>query len=230
MGKRPEVKNWMHAQQSGVVLVEACGEKSQIGRLPPISYVCATLARVLQANPDDDTGTKTVANTALFFFCGQHTAPDDPLQGPQGLMRSLLAQLILTLVRNGWVCDSAPISVLSKQGYVGNGELEKFSLEDACQLFHQLLWSSVPRGASIFVLVDGINYFEHREGWRGHLEVVMDCFRAVVGDGSLGALFKLLLTSPTTATIDGLEAHQRVRLRAGSSEATERGLIRSLYS
>lgn len=146
-------------------------------------------------------------------------------------MRSLLAQLILTLVQNNWVRDSAPIKLLHKQGF-GPQELENFSLQDVCQLFHQLL-SSVPSRSTVFALVDGISYFEHSEAWRADFELVIGCLARIIADESMGALFKLLLTSPTTASspaLGELGAHQRVRLRAGTVAATERNMARSLYS
>lgn len=91
MTKTPQFKQWMHSTISGVVLVEGCGSRPQAGRVAPLSHVCATFIQVLKTDS---------LNTTLFFFCGQHVTEYDPLGGPQGLMRSLLAQLILTLVEN----------------------------------------------------------------------------------------------------------------------------------
>lgn len=198
--------------------------------MAPLSHVCATFIQILNNSGSAEEDSNTT-KTTLFFFCGQHVTENDSLQGPQGLMRSLLAQLILTLVQNNWVPDSAPIKLLHKQGF-GARELENFSLQDVCQLFHQLL-SSVPSGSTVFALVDGISYFEHSEAWRGDFELVIGCLARITADEALGTLFKLLFTSPTTAcspALGGLDAHQRVRLRAGAVASTERAMTRSLYS
>lgn len=228
--KTPQVKQWLHALSSSVVLVEGCGTRPQAGRVAPLSHVCATFIQILNNSGGAEGDSKTT-KTTLFFFCGQHVMEKDSLQGPQGLMRSLLAQLILTLVQNNWVQDSTPIKLLHKQGF-GAQELENFSLQDVCQLFHQLL-SSVPSGSTVFALVDGISYFEHSEVWRGEFELVIGCLARITADDELGRMFKLLLTSPTTASspaLGRLDAHQRVRLRAGTAAATQRSMARSLYS
>ncbi|CAN8098924.1 unnamed protein product [Discula destructiva] len=226
MVKMPQVKNWLHASSSGVVLVEGCGSRPQAGRVAPLSHVCATLIQVLQV--DGPSAETQVAKTTLFFFCGQHVTENDPLGGPQGLMRSLLAQLILTLVQRNWVLHSAPIRLLHKQGF-GAQELEEFALQDACQLFHQLL-ASVPSGSTVFVVIDGISFFEHRENWRRDFDLVVGCLARITNDEALGTLFKLLFTSPTTSSLNGLEANERVKLRAGMVTATERSMSRALFS
>ncbi len=219
MIKTPQVEQLLHAPQSGIVLVEGCGDRSQATtRISPISYVCATLAQALRAS--DTTGPNAGStNVVLVFFCGQHVVNNDDLQGPQGLIRSLLAQLILILVQNEWMSETAPIKI--PQEVTGS-----LSLEDDCWLFYQLL-GLIPRQTSVFCLVDGISYYE-RECWRRDYDLAIDVFAKIISDEKLGICVKLLMTSPTTSNwLSNLAPHQRVTLRSvrvGAGALTDRAL------
>ena len=52
--------------------------------------------------------------------------------GPQGLMRSLVAHLALTLVQDAYISDSAPIQFFSLQG-----DFEELSFNNICQLCYR---------------------------------------------------------------------------------------------
>ncbi|KAI1334895.1 hypothetical protein F5Y15DRAFT_428570 [Xylariaceae sp. FL0016] len=219
--RSPRVKQLLHSPAAGLVLVEGCGERGQIGRVAPISYVCATLSETLRAaNQKFDASSIT-----LLFFCGRHIDPGDMLRGPQGLMRSLLAQLIMELPRNDWLADSVPIEF----PHLESSELERLALEDVCELFHPLL-GRVPRGGSVFCLVDGISSYRSPE-WQGDLYIVTRCFRTVLADEGLGAHLKILMTSPTRKLdLVGLQANQRVTLRSETALLTRRDVTAAVRS
>ncbi|ETS77512.1 hypothetical protein PFICI_11386 [Pestalotiopsis fici W106-1] len=56
-------------------------------RISPLSATSATLVTSILRERQGDI--------ALYFFCGQHTSSQDPLAGPRGVMRCLLARLLL---------------------------------------------------------------------------------------------------------------------------------------
>lgn len=197
---RRELEQWLHTPQAAVLLVEGCEDRLiQNGKVAAISYVCAKLAGVLGEN---------TAATALTFFCGLHNAPEDPLCGPSGLVRSLLAQLILALVGRGRVSESAALTGKEDEGLGSVGGM--------CQLFRRLL--GAVKGV-VYVLVDGISCFDHREKWHDDLFAVMECFQQAVRDETSASqvVVKVLFTNPGAGSLEGwgLVGDQRLRLRSG---------------
>jgi len=124
--------------------------------------------------------------------------------GPQGLMRSLVAFLVLSLVQNECISDSAPIRLAFQ------GDFEALSFKDVCQLFYHLV-ELVPNGLKVFCIVDGISYYE-RQVWKGDYDLMMQCFGSIIANKA--PVFKLLLTSPTVSRwLPDLRPDQRVSLR-----------------
>jgi hypothetical protein len=198
MVQSPQVQQLFHASQSGIVLVDGCADRSQMSKVSPLSYICATTAAVLRSGPP---------NVTLTFFCGQHLASNDDLQGPQGVMRALVTSLITSLFQNRLISNFLPPQLLSLPG-----EVEHLLLKDICELFHRLL-RLVPRGISVYCLVDGVSYYE-RDIWREDFNLMLICFGNIIDDETLDSFFKLLLTSPTRSrSLSDLMPHQRVSLR-----------------
>jgi hypothetical protein len=194
-----QVQQLLHSPESGVVLVNGCTDRSQNTKISPITYVCATLTHALRRSAG--------VNVVLTFFCGQHSTSKDDLMGPQGLMRSLVAILVLSLVQNEYVSDSAPIRFSAFQG-----DFEELSFKDTCQIFYHLV-ELVPKEISVYCVVDGISYYE-RQGWKQDYDLMMECFGSIIANKAFAAVFKLLLTSPTVSRwLPDLMPHQRVSLR-----------------
>jgi len=188
MIKAPQVHQLLTAPQPGVVVVDGRLDRAQhTARVTPLSFVCASLAHALR-----QTGAPV-----LIFFCGRNLRGDDHLQGPEGMMRSLLAQLVLLLLQQRWIEDCAAISLPSYlQGRDGVVDLP---LDEICQLFRSLL--RVVQGESGLVcIVDGISLFE-TDAWQEDYGVVMRCLLPAAEDISLPAPFKLLMTSPTSTRL-----------------------------
>jgi len=199
MFQTTQVQQLLHSPESGVVLVNGCTDRSQNTKISPITHVCATLTHALRRSAR--------ANVVLAFFCGQHSTSNDDLMGPQGLMRSLVAFLVLSLVQNECISDSAPIWFSAFQG-----DFEKLSFKDICQLFYHLV-ELVPKEITVYCVVDGISYYE-RQVWKGDYDLMMECFGSIIANKAIAAVFKLLLTSPTVSHwLPDLMPHQRVSLR-----------------
>ena len=199
MFQKPQVERLLHSSESGIVLVNGCTDRSQNTKISPLSHVCATLTHALRRSAG--------SNVVLAFFCGQHSTSNDDLVGPQGLMRSLVAFLVLSLAQNEYISDSAPIWFPAFQGH-----FEELLLKDICHLFHHLV-QLVPKEISIYCVVDGISYYE-RQGWREDYDLMMECFGSIIANETMAAAFKLLLTSPTVSRwLPNLMPNQQVSLR-----------------
>lgn len=159
------------------LFVEGRLDSSRFGRTSPISYVCANLMRAFI--PRDDV-------TTLHFFCGQHTASNDPLRGPKGMIRSLLAQLL-----HRW----PKVSVRGVHLHGFDGEPDSVHFEDLCDVF-RLALSQVPTYNSVLCMIDDISRFEN-EAWANDYLYLMDLLHNVIMGQGVNVRFKLLLTSPT---------------------------------
>lgn len=199
MFQSSQVQQLLRAPESGIVLVNGHTDRSQNTKITPISHVCATLIQALRRSANN--------NLVLSFFCGQHTATTDSLTGPQGLMRSLVAYLVLSLVQNECIPDSAPILLEDFEG-----DFKHLSFQDICQLFHSLM-AHVRREMTVYCIIDGISYYE-RQDWKDDYNLMMECFGSIISHQATIAPFKLFVTSPTTSRwLNYLEPHQHVSLR-----------------
>jgi hypothetical protein len=194
-----EIKDLLNSAGSGAVLVNGCIDRTQNTKITPLTYVCATLTYALRRSPGQ--------NVVLSFFCGQHSISADNLVGPQGLMRSLVTFLVLDLVQKGHISDSVPIPFQTLER-----DFEAISFKDICHLFYHLI-ERIPHGITIYCVVDGISQYE-RLDWKEDYHMMMDCFGSIISNETIGATFKLLLTSPTNSRwIPNFLPHQRVSLR-----------------
>ncbi|KAF2672080.1 hypothetical protein BT63DRAFT_422585 [Microthyrium microscopicum] len=199
MFRTDQIQRLLHSPESDVVLVNGHGDRTQQRKISPISYVCATLVQALRRLP------RTIV---LVFYCGQHSTNKDDLIGPQGVMRSLVAFLVLSLVQNQHISDRGPIAFPALEG-----GMEGASFAQVCQLFYRLV-ELTPEGVTVHCILDGISFCE-RDECREDYDMMMRCFSGIIDSESMGATFKLLLTSATTSRwmTSQLEPHQKVSLR-----------------
>jgi hypothetical protein len=191
-----QVLQLLHSPQSGVVLVNGFMDRAQISKITAITHVCANLAHVLNGSAD---------NVALRFYCGQHSTSQDDLEGPQGLMRSLVTFLVLELLQKRCISISAPIWLSGFQG-----DLDELSFTDTCQIFYRLV-ELVPKGVTVYCIIDGISYYE-RDNFEADYNLMMECFGGIIANSS--AVFKLILTSATKSRFASkLQSSQIVSLR-----------------
>lgn len=198
-----EVQSLLRTPLSAMLLVNGCSDRAQApSTISPVSFVCANLARTLRQRPD---------NITLLYFCGQHLSLKDGLCGPQGMLRSLMAQLILVSIQQDLVLGQRqPRNAVPLWFWEARS---RFDLVDLCQLFHWLL-SLLPEWVGVICIADGISHYE-AEQWRSDYYLVLDCFDSIVKDKSLTTSFKLLMTSPTTSRqLPHHISHGRVSLRA----------------
>jgi hypothetical protein len=233
----PQVKELLTSPGPGVVAIDGHFDRTQTGKISPLSYICAMLSHALRQQSQQYTasfrsGSPTSMSTqpekgassdiVLEYFCALHTADNDHLQGPQGLIRCLTTQLILSMVANEWIGHADAVHL----PHLRDGEEELLgqrNLDAVCRLFTALI-HLIPQGVSIYCLVDGWSAYEREELWRVDYEVVLNAFReaADASNSDDRANFKLLLTSPTVCRWlgDFLIPGQKVSLR--NREASDR--------
>ena len=230
MIKEPQVKELLTSSGPGVVAIDGHFDRTQMGKVSPLSYICAMLSQALRQQSqqyvasfrsNSQVSMSTQAEKGVYgdivleYFCGLHTVDNDDLRGPQGLMRCLTTQLILSMVANEWIGQTDAVHL----PHLRDGEEELLSqrnLEAVCRLFTALI-HLVPQGVSVYCLVDSWSAYEREQLWQADYEVVLNAFceAADASNFDNGANFKLLLTSPTTYRWlgDFLIPGQKVSLR-----------------
>ena len=163
-------------------------------RQSPLSYFCAKLVESILTPRTSSQLAKSRAVFAVRWFCGQHTNFYDYGPGrtdydahPPGMLRNMLAQLIVQLLE----CPSLP-----QLDHV-SAPRENPPLSELCSLF-PLLVEALPRGSILFIVIDGISYYED-EGRREECMEVLSMLAEVTHEGlGLGkdCLVKMLVTSP----------------------------------
>ncbi|KAL0253355.1 hypothetical protein SLS55_010332 [Diplodia seriata] len=179
----PRFGEWFKAPRSRTLVLSGMNMNAvQSDVASPLSYMCAVLARTVA----DVQHAKPLA-----FFCRLHSGPDDGLSGASGMMRSLIAQLLLFHAEEPGLLD-----------FLGPADLKLIGTDDVpilCQLFDEL----VKRIASgvIICMIDGINYLDKELHARG-LHYAMQFLNSLVeaaGSSRSRLVFKLLVTSPTSS-------------------------------
>jgi hypothetical protein len=246
----PQVKELLSRPGPGVVAIDGHFDRTQMGKISPLSFICTMLSQALRQQSQKyaasfGSGSPVSMSTqpekgaprdiVLEYFCALHAADSDDLRGPQGLIRCLTTQLILSMVANEWIGHADAVHL----PHLRDGEdelLGQRNLDAVCRLFTALI-HLVPQGASIYCLVDGWSAYEHEQLWRADYEVVLNAFRkaADASNSDDGTSFKLLLTSPTACRWlgDFLIPGQRVSLRNrdagdGSWRSSGRGNLMGL--
>lgn len=167
---------WQSEDNSAALFLES-GLPLSTRRVSSLSIISSELIRSLK---------EPLHATAIYFFCGHHTSSSDPLCGPQGMIRSLITQ-VLRLFAVNLDFISTRLRPL----------IEKLNYRDLCDCFSKLI-KQLPASTVLFCIIDGISFFEKKE-WMHQTE---DCsktigdLRSLVYDSDTKAVFKLLVTSP----------------------------------
>ncbi|KAL4812685.1 hypothetical protein BDW67DRAFT_188465 [Aspergillus spinulosporus] len=146
------------------------------------SFLPAKLIQSINEQPSENIIT-------LACFCGAHARPTVSHYGPQGTMRSLVAQLL----------ESYPGFDL--QTVQRTAQLRGDDVHGLCEIFHDLV-SQLPADVVVFCVVDGVTAFEERVGLRESgeevvqalVQTVQECVQRKPASGR--CVFKLLLTCP----------------------------------
>ncbi|KAK5798239.1 hypothetical protein VI817_004530 [Penicillium citrinum] len=208
---------WMKSPLAETLLVKGNFQMAGSGRISVLSTLCATLSLHLSRN------TPHIVMTA---FCGLHEAHshDSHEAGPNWLIRSLIAQLLLSGV-------TFNMDFINTRSFAE--QIKSHYLQDLCSIFRQLI-EQLPNTATVICIIDSIARFEY-ERWQEDLVDVLQILDMIVQNEYLKPTFKLLLTTPfSNARLiedsSKIWSHYTVCLRPTASTSgrriSERGLLR----
>jgi hypothetical protein len=192
----PRFQRWLAASGTDLVYVESHLDSSRYGRTSPISYFCANVAKLFR---------DSAMSITLYFFCGQHVASNNDLQGPRGLVRSLLSQLL-----QSWPITS--LQGIDLAGFIGSHE--SIPIEDLCQMF-ELLVRQFPMHSTLFCIIDDLSQFEKDRWDEDYWHFLRMLGTLIVGQES-DIRFKVLITCSTKSK--RLQEHVPEELRIQVTE------------
>jgi len=176
-----EFRGWFGGSHSSLLLADGCTTE-QIQLVSPMSGFCATLVSSLI---DDEE------SIVLFFFAGLHCRSDGAdrdFNGPRGIIRSLIAQLLLNSRLPKPNLDFIYPEFLE--------DCNRQNLRALCHIFVHLI-QQVPPGIQVFCIVDGISWYE-QPLWLTELRFVAAMFEYLAKqiDPDWSGVLKVLMTSP----------------------------------
>ena len=170
-----QFQEWITSRRPKVLVIDAYMISHGFSRISPTSYLCSLMVYSLERVPNA---------VCLHFFCGQHTAHNDPLSGPQGLIRSFIVQLLSFF--------DFDLGFINSRNY--RDQLAGYELGHLCELFQNLL-RQLPIGPVLLCIIDGISLFETAH-WREDTCFLIRKLRELADDEGINAVFKLLVISP----------------------------------
>lgn len=220
LSETPAFRHWLLAPSSAALLVDGhCSERMRHG-LSPLSVFCATLVQSLLLNASRSGADDNLQVVVLHFFCGQHADPHGLLCGPRGLIRGLVAQLVLQLWRQRLPLD---LGFLAELGLDDLGQRRArpgdIDVRVVCRVFAGLL-GQLPPGTTVHCVVDGISEFETALGsWAQDLRIVVACLLwcGANFEAQAGVSVKCLFASADGSTVicDLVAPEEQVDLSAG---------------
>jgi hypothetical protein len=174
---RPELR------ASDFVLVNGYLEDALETKASPLSILCASLMKTIASMTN---------MVVLAYFCGMHGNPDEWNGGPTGMLRCLIAQLILASGASG--NDMAVFPGLNDR------LLHDVALQDlgALWVLFQELLGQIPPGTTVFIILDGISTFETSlNGWDDEFcKIIFQLQQLVSAEPRSTPVLKVLLTAP----------------------------------
>ena len=178
-----KLQEWINSTNSSALFVNANHKRST--RQQPTSFISAKLVDSMTPS-SSSTVPETQVSLLLAFFCGEHLQKDDPDNGPAGMMRSLLAQLLLAY-RD---FDLRTIQRMQNLNYD--------DVTDLCDIF-DLLITQLPPHILVFCILDAISFYEDSAKVCEEASIIV---RALVDVGEqTRCTFKLLLMSSWNSRI-----------------------------
>jgi hypothetical protein len=188
----PKLHEWITKPTSCVLFIN--GNHRGSARQQPTSVVCAKLVDSIWHSAVGSRRSYAATTFTLTFFCSEHRRPDDYDYGMNGMMRSLVAQLLLAY----------PASDLRIVSRLEN--LQGDDIQDLCTMFETLI-TKLPPTAVVFCIIDSITLHEENKELLDEAEYVVQALVDIVERTSAttkrygGCAFKLLLMSPRNSRV-----------------------------
>ena len=172
-----KLQKWITSTDSSALFINANHKGS--ARQQPTSFISAKL--VDSMTPSSSSALHEPRLTLpLAFFCGEHLQKDDPDSEPAGMMRSLLAQLLLAY-------RDFDLRTIQRMQH-----LDYDDVNDLCNIF-DLLITQLPPYILVFCILDAISFYEDSATVCEEASVIV---RALVdATEQTACTFKLLLMS-----------------------------------
>ncbi len=201
------LEKWIATTESLALFVN--GDHDGSSMMQPTSFICAKLVKSI-ASPPSNAKPETRTSFPLAFFCGEHLKKDDPSSGPGGMMRNLLAQLLLAY-RD---FDLRTIQEMQNLNYD--------DVEDLCHAF-DLLITQLPHHFVVYCVIDAVSSFESNTalGEEGS-EVIINLVGVAERTRKSGCAFKLLLMSQWNSRALRKAMHDEIRGAAWMSPSKPR--------
>ena len=156
----PVLQQWLTSTVSSPLIVNGQMYSSEEEtRQSPLSYFCAKLVDSILPPKMTMRSAESRGIFAVQWFCGQHTNFYDYGPGmsdydahPPGMLSNMLGQLIVQLFRHPVLPQLDQISVIRKDP----------PLSELCSLFTSLV-EALPTGSILFIVIDGISYYEDED-------------------------------------------------------------------
>jgi hypothetical protein len=148
------------------------------------------------------------------YFSNHHETDTSGLDGPQGLMRSLIHQVLCQWPSN------VPLNLQARR-HESFSETREWSVGGLCQLFESII-CQLPRELPIWCIIDNISHFETSLGrWDRDLEEIVCYFDRYVENGKrtggLSAPIKFLFATASRSVFVGdlIPPDAEINLRDG---------------
>ena len=193
MIRHQKVLSWLGNTKSSVLFLNGHHNSPRAMAQSPTSFFCAKLASAIQSSSEvskEPSLHPPVKTIAISFFCAEHLDPKDPHQGAQGVVRSLIAQLL--------VCYNEFDSHLIKQ--LLKSDLDH--LKPLCATL-EIMINELPEEVVLTCIIDAITMHEDSEARCKKVEYVLDTLIEIAeSDNERKCVFKLLVTSPRVSRRD----------------------------
>lgn len=173
---------WSTHDAADALFIEGGSSMSTHGRYASLSLIsCLAIAKMDGQGPAK----------AVRFFCRRHVSSRDPLYGPQGMLRSLISQVL-------------QLTTTVDLGFTAFGQyrqnLENCDIRCLCECFTKII-KQLPPEMVLVCVIDSIDSFEKHE-WAEECRFIFNELQEVV-QGDDGPVFKLLVTCPARSRYVG---------------------------
>ncbi|EDU42376.1 conserved hypothetical protein [Pyrenophora tritici-repentis Pt-1C-BFP] len=179
-------KSWLTDTGSSVFFLNGHYIAHGSMRQCPTSFVCAKLAAMpwkIEAEKEPSSRHPPLRTITISFFCAQHLHRDDEYKGPRGIMKSLIAQLLVS-----YDFDTQVIGALDEEDFEYT--------ESLCDAF-KLLVDSLSAEIVLMCTIDAITEYEESERYKRRVgDVVKALAKLAYEDEERKCTFKLFLTCP----------------------------------
>ena len=163
-------------------------------RCQPISAMTLACANFIEYFKKYNTNAGVIR-----FFCGLHLKPSTQNRGPRGLLKCLIAQLLINYPEAMPNIDLEAWMKLRERG----------SSCDLCTILRDIV-RKLPERAVVYCIIDGLQFFKEPE-WELRTQLIMKEITRLTRDPAVRAAFKVLLTSPVSCRYISEQIHGGTR-------------------